>query len=196
MNQISVLKLKITLLGTKPSVWRRIVIPAESTFYQLHMAIQAAFGWENSHLFEFSRSGLMEPEGLRIGYPDDEIETADAHDVLLQTVFCQEGDELKYVYDFGDYWDHRIKLEAIMQKEAYMPYCIDGKNECPPEDVGGTHGYQEMIQTFSNGSTSEKKSYRTWLGLGTGQDWDPTYYSQREVNKRMALLTLIWNVFC
>lgn len=189
MNLHTTLKLKITLLGTKPTVWRRILIPAEFNFHQLHMAIQAAFGWENSHLFEFSKNGLMEPEGLRIGYPDDEIETIDAKEVLLHSVFRQKGDEFKYIYDFGDHWDHRIKVEEILQEELYTPNCITEKNECPPEDVGGIRGYQEMIQTFLVGPATKKINYRMWLGLAAGKDWDPTYYSQREINKRMALIS-------
>ena len=188
MNQISVFKFKVTLLDTKPAVWRRIVIPAACSCYEFHMAIQAAFGWENSHLFEFSKNGLIDPEEGGIGYENEETGSIDAAGVPLTSIFRKVGDRFKYIYDFGDYWDHRVVLEEILEMEVYVPYCIGGKNECPPEDVGGVHGYRELLRIFAEGSPSEKAGYRKWLGLRAGEDWNPTYYSQRETNKRMSLL--------
>ena len=190
MNQFKAFQFKITLLDTKPAVWRRIVIPTVFSFHEFHSAIQAAFGWENSHLFEFSKNGLIDPEGGGIGYEDEETGSIDANGIPLDSIFRKVGDQFKYIYDFGDYWDHQVVLEKIMVKEMYVPHCLTGKNECPPEDVGGVHGYREMVRVFAEGPASEKASYRRWLGLRAGEDWDPTYYSQRETNKRMSLLTL------
>lgn len=186
MPRFKTLQLKITLLETKPSIWRRIVIPAGFNFYQLHRAIQAAFGWENSHLFEFGKHGLNDPDG--IGIPNDEMPVKDARRVKLSTIFRKVNDKYTYVYDFGDHWQHQVVLEEITDKEIYTAYCIGGKNECPPEDVGNIRGYQAMVDTFTHGTTAEKRSYRQWLGLRSNEDWDPTYYNQREVNKRMALV--------
>ncbi len=38
------LSLKVTLYGTKPPVWRRLLVPGEMTLGDLHQAIQAAMG--------------------------------------------------------------------------------------------------------------------------------------------------------
>ena len=49
---------RITLADTNPLVWRRILIPDNFTLYEFHKAIHAAFGWWNSHLFQFSINGM------------------------------------------------------------------------------------------------------------------------------------------
>jgi hypothetical protein len=48
------------------------------------------------------------------------------------------------------------------------PYCLGGEGACPPEDVGGMHGYQEMLEAFKKSTSKETKEYRQWLGLVEG----------------------------
>jgi len=55
--------ISIELGESDPLVWRRIVVPADYNLYQLHMAVQGAFGWENSHLFQFCEKDLTDPMG-------------------------------------------------------------------------------------------------------------------------------------
>ena len=54
-------QLKITIKGSKPPIWRRVVVPEQFTFCQLHQVIQEAFGWYDYHLheFEFKKLGLL-----------------------------------------------------------------------------------------------------------------------------------------
>ncbi|MET0636655.1 MAG: plasmid pRiA4b ORF-3 family protein [Chitinophagaceae bacterium] len=182
----STLSFKVTLRDSDPAIWRRILIPEGFNFYQLHIALQAAFGWENYHLFEFTKTRSFGIDS--IGIPDDENNARDARKVSLKKIFKKIGDSYGYIYDFGDYWQHDIELEAITTEEVHTAVCVEGENECPPEDCGGVHGYLEMIQTFKTGTAAEKKDFQDWLGLSPKKDWDPGYYNQREVNKRMALL--------
>lgn len=182
------LELKVTLLDTDPVVWREIWLPATFNFYQLHLAIQAAFGWEISHLFQFGKNGIADDED-GVGIPDDESPVKDARKIKVKKLLARPADQLLYVYDFGDHWEHRIEVQAISKKDFGIAVCVDGAGECPPEDVGGTSGYQEMLRVMKSRENEEKKSYRTWLGLAPGKKWDPNYYNQREVNKRMALLS-------
>jgi hypothetical protein len=149
------------------------------------MGIQAAFGWENSHLFHFSKNGLMDKIGIGIPDPTGETEVLEAEDILVSTIFKKKKDRQVYIYDFGDYWEHEVVLEAIKVKEPVGIVCLDGENECPPEDVGGIHGYGEMVECFAHGTEKEKKEYRTWLGLKQKENWDPGYFSLRETNKRL-----------
>jgi Plasmid pRiA4b ORF-3-like protein len=40
-------QIKVTLLGTRPPIWRRLLVPSEWTLEQLHALLQAAMGWES-----------------------------------------------------------------------------------------------------------------------------------------------------
>ncbi|MHA4809561.1 plasmid pRiA4b ORF-3 family protein [Flavitalea flava] len=179
----------IELEESNPLVWRRIVVPANYNLYQLHMALQGAFGWENSHLFQFCEKDLSDPIGY--GIPDDfdsDTEIFDAKKTKMIKVFKTLGQQYYYIYDFGDYWRHLIRCEKIEAKDIGSPYCLGGEGTCPPEDVGGMHGYHEMLQVFDKPGSKEKNEYRKWLCLVEGEKWDAHFCSIREVNKRLCLL--------
>ena len=182
--------LYIKLEESDPLVWRRIVVPANYTFYQLHMAIQGAFGWENSHLFQFSEKGMLDPVnyGEVFDNIDNDFKTVNARKTKMAKVFKKEGQSYVYIYDFGDHWLHRITLEKIEDKEMAGPYCLDGGGACPPEDVGSMYGYKEMVEILKQKSHPEYKSYMVWLDLPPGEKWDAAFFSKRETNKRLALL--------
>lgn len=180
----------ITLKESDPLVWRRIVIPADYTLYQFHMAIQAAFGWENSHLFQFSPTGFMDK--ICYGYPgddiDSEITTIDARKIKVSRLFKKEGQTYCYIYDFGDDWNHQVVLEKTVAKDLNSPYCLNGGGACPPEDVGGLSGYYKMVKILNTKNHPEKAEYIQWLGLVTGEKWNAGFCSIRETNKRFLLL--------
>ncbi|MEO6916427.1 MAG: plasmid pRiA4b ORF-3 family protein [Chitinophagaceae bacterium] len=186
-SNLNTFQLKVTLLKTNPVVWRKVWLPATFNFYQLHMALQAAFGWENSHLFQFCKNGMSDVDG--IGIPNEEYPVRDARKVKLNQVMAEANKRYKYIYDFGDNWEHQIDLEGITDDAAPIAVCVDGAGECPPEDVGGQPGYMEMLKVLDGGASEERQQYREWLGLSARQSWNPKYYNQREVNKRMSLLS-------
>ncbi|WP_431213847.1 plasmid pRiA4b ORF-3 family protein [Puia sp. P3] len=179
----------IELEDSSPLVWRRIVVPAEYTLYKLHMAFQGAFGWENSHLFQFCEKDLTDATGYGVPYGlDTDTEIIDARRTKISRIFKKPGDQYYYIYDFGDYWRHRVTFEKKEAKEMSSPWCIGGAGACPPEDVGGMHGYQEMVKMLKISGDKELKEYREWLGLVKGEKWDADFCSIREVNKRLCLL--------
>jgi hypothetical protein len=181
----------IALEESDPLVWRKIVVPADYSFYKLHMAIQGAFGWENRHLFQFSENGFKSK--LCYGIPDDdetdpELVILDARKTRINKVFNKRGQSLVYIYDFGDNWEHRITFEKKEMKDMDPPYCLKGAGACPPEDVGGIGGYNSMLEVFHSDNHSEKMQYREWLGLVEGETWNAAFCSIREINKRLCLL--------
>ena len=182
------LQLHISLKDSSPLIWRSLVVPENYSFYNLHMAIQAAFGWENAHLFQFSKTGLMSKESIGIPHEESDILLQDARSVSIKTIFKKKGDKYAYTYDFGDDWVHQIQLESIESKELYCAVCIDGKNECPPEDVGGIHGYMAMVACFATGTKKEQKEFIDWLGLDAKEIWNASWFNLREVNKRLSLV--------
>jgi Plasmid pRiA4b ORF-3-like protein len=138
-----ILQLKITLKGiSKPPVWRRVQVRADTTFAMLHQIIQAAFGWTDTHLHSF------EYDGEQIGVPDPEWDNdcADEAETTLDEVLLGPKDRVRYTYDFGDCWEHDIMLEKVMEPDAGdgRPVLLTGKGAGPPEDCGGPWGYAEL----------------------------------------------------
>jgi len=149
----SVFQLKVTLLNTKPPVWRRILVDSGITLDRLHEVIQAAFGWWNCHLHEF------EIAHRRYGVPDPDFDfgppTIDERTARL-TALVGEGASFHYTYDFGDDWRHKVTVEKVTPAGhgTTVPDCIGGRRACPPEDCGGPWGYQDLLESLSDGSAS------------------------------------------
>lgn len=143
-------QLHIQLCATKPAVWRRLLVAETTTLAQLHQIIQAAMGWENRHLYMF------EIAGQRYGIPDADWPndpTMDARRYTIGQLLRHQALSIRYLYDFGDEWLHRIKMEACVPlgdstqaHEHPLPQCLAGRNACPPEDCGGPIGLTELIQ--------------------------------------------------
>ena len=123
-----VYQFKITLKGVKPPIWRRIQVPEPYTFWDLHVAIQDAMGWEDYHLHEFE---LVDPSTgmkMEIGIPDEEILPGWKQKIVKW--FSMENQVAKYTYDFGDNWEHAVKLEKILPRDDNInyPICIAALN--------------------------------------------------------------------
>ena len=133
---------KLTLAGSKPPIWRRIQIPENYSFWQLHVAIQDSMGWEDYHLHQFTMSNSR--TGLRIGESAelDDSDMVNERKTKISKYFSTSNNKAIYEYDFGDGWEHQILLEKIIQadNEVEYPICLAGKRACPPEDCGGIWG--------------------------------------------------------
>jgi len=142
------------VLWVKPKVWRRIQVPGNYTFYALHSAIQDAMGWEDRHLHEFSFDfNPVTREETRIGDPySDELMGTDKYlsefRERISRWFTPRRKSMSYLYDFGDGWSHTIELEKILPAVDNLEYpkCLDGRRACPPEDCGGTDGYERLYR--------------------------------------------------
>lgn len=180
MTLPQVFQFKITLQGITPSVWRRIQIVENCTFWDLHVAIQNAMGWQDSHLHEFHVIDLKTDEPLLLGIPDEwgEIERLAGWDYPVKTYLNIHTDWL-YMYDFGDEWEHRIQFEGLFDKKPKQTYplCMAGQQACPPEDVGGIHGYQIFLQAIEDPSHEEHESYLAWVG----GHYDPHHFVPKHV---------------
>jgi hypothetical protein len=159
----SVLQLKVTLLDTKPPIWRRVLVDGSATLDQVHEVIQAAFGWWNYHLHEFEvgrkRYGIPDPDHDWGEPPRDERRTR------LDAI-ASVGASFRYTYDFGDGWDHRIDVEKVLSASVgtTVPACIDGRRACPPEDCGGTWGYRELVAILADSTHPDHPERLEWIG--------------------------------
>jgi hypothetical protein len=170
MSADTIARLKITLDDVKPAVIRRIDVPLDIWLDQLHLAIQAAMGWANSHLYEL-RAGDV---GWSTPYPDDDWvgDFIDAREARLGNVLEDVGTKkLVYLYDFGDGWEHTIKVERLADPEPGVRYprLIEVSGRCPPEDCGGPWGYAELLEAIKNPKHERHAELKEWIG----GDFDP-----------------------
>lgn len=171
----NVLIFEVTLLHTE--VWRIIEIQDRFTLHDLHKVIQLAFEWTNSHLYSFERkSGQNSVEYILPEYCEGlEIEVVnDPRDAKLKSLFFTNGDSIEYLYDFGDNWRHSITLKGKKREDPVfgLPACVAGAKKCPPEDIGGVGGYNDLLRAIDTKSKAELIEYRNWLGY----DFDPDYF--------------------
>ena len=134
------------LADTNPLVWRRLLVPETYSFWDLHVAIQDAMGWTDCHLHEFVVVDAKTLRGKRIGIPDEEFAgerpTLAGWEVPIARHLTHGSQPVRYLYDFGDDWNHTLEVEDILPADGgSYPRCVAGAGACPPEDVGGTHGY-------------------------------------------------------
>lgn len=178
-------QLKITLIGTRPPIWRRVLAPADLTLAQFHNVLQAVVGWENCHLHEFrigrQRFGVPDPEDRLMGGTG----CINERKVRLSDVLGKAGAKAEYTYDFGDSWEHSIVVEKVLTPEpgAVYPVCTDGKRHGPPEDCGGLGGYDNFLEAIADPEHEEHEEMLEWIG-----SFDPEAFSVDHVNRKLASL--------
>ena len=176
----SVHQLKVTLQGIRPPIWRRLRVPSDATLAALHGVLQAAMGWEDSHLHRFRVGGATYGDRSILGEVVDRSERT----ARLAQVAPHPKDRLRYEYDFGDSWEHDIVVEAVLPPEpgARYPVCVAGKRACPPEDCGGAWGYGELLEAVGDPGHPAHAELVAWLG----GPFDPEAFDLAEANRRLA----------
>lgn len=166
-----ILRLKVTIEDIMPPIYRKIDIPNTYTFEQLHHIIQIAFDWTNSHLYEFMN-------GLEL--IGDEEANIDAKKIRLKERFYEPKQRILYVYDFGDNWEHKVEVEKIfdLDEKKHYPVCVSGRRAVPPEDVGGSGGYEHFLEAIEDDEHPEHEEYLEWIG----GYFDSEAFSRKEVN--------------
>ncbi|CAK0744972.1 conserved hypothetical protein [Gammaproteobacteria bacterium] len=175
-------QLKITLNDSKPPIWRRILVSGDTRLDKFHAILQIVMGWTDSHLHQFSQGNIFYGEAN----DEDEfygMEKEDERKFRLSQLLVQEKDSLKYEYDFGDGWNHKIVLEKkLPHGSVIVPSCIKGKRACPPEDCGGIWGYMELVEVMRDPSHDEYEERLEWLGGA----FDPESLDIAEINTNLA----------
>jgi hypothetical protein len=179
------LVLKITLRGLRPPVWRRVRVAGDSTLRMLHRVIQAAMGGQDYHLHEFEIGNRRygEPDGDP--WPGAERTYSEAN-VKLGALIGQGVKRLRYVYDFGDGWEHEVIVEKVEPVDPDQPYpsLITGKRACPPEDCGGIYGYLHLLEVLADPNDEEHAELSEWVG-GT---LDPGHFDLEATRRDLARL--------
>ncbi|KAF4516501.1 hypothetical protein B566_EDAN003248 [Ephemera danica] len=185
-NQLSAerLRLKITLEGSDPPIWRRVEVNSDLTFLQLHRVIQQAMGWEGHHAHEFdvarTRIGPSGPDDSPFMDNDDVVPEHSAR--LFE--WLEGRQKFRYWYDFGDDWWHQVVVEKRLPPDAAAKSVIllDGARACPPEDCGGIPGYYGLLEILADPTHGEREHFLQWLG-GT---FDPEAFDLAAQARKVA----------
>ena len=177
-------QLKITIEGTAPPIWRRLLVPSGSTLGQLHQIIQVAFGWEGYHLHQFTIGEESYTDPTMMG----DLGNLDEEEVTLAEVAPRIGLRFVYEYDFGDSWRHVILVEPPTTTAPSTPYpiCTDGEYAGPPEDCGGVPGYETLRDAIADPAHPQHEHWREWLG----DDFDLEGFDRDAINATLRQLVI------
>ena len=183
-KQSPIYQLKITLQQIQPPIWRRVLVPSDTSLEFLHQIIQAVMPWQDYHLHHFRKGETFYGPPFPDLY-DSDLDYVDSRLTPLDSVLTQVGDSILYEYDFGDSWWHEITLEKILKRKrgAVYPVCIGGARACPPEDCGGVPGYYLMLEALSDPNHEEYESYEIW-----SNHFQPEIFDLEQANARLRLL--------
>jgi Plasmid pRiA4b ORF-3-like protein len=178
-------QLRIELLGVRPTIWRRILVPGSVKLHQLHAVLLWSIGWAGGHLHEF----VIGHD--HYGEPDPGFDTpplVQREDRVTLAVALGARKSFVYLYDFGDGWEHRVTVEKVLppDPELKLPHCLDGANACPPEDVGGPPGYADFLEAIHDPAHEEHESMLEWCG----GSFDPTAFRPDDINAALRQFKL------
>lgn len=200
----NIYELRITLLHTKPPIWRRVAVPADLSLAELHEIVQIAIGWCDEHLHQFRMKTGKRPPGTadlmglynagRLAeltmhargertFTDHRVEDMEGEDesrAVLGELCRRVGDKLIYEYDFGDGWEHAIEVRKIFAPKGAerYPRCLAGKLAGPLEDSGGVWGYYDKLAAIADTKHPEHEEVGEWMG----DEFDPERFDVDEVN--------------
>lgn len=181
-------RLRIILNDVDPQPMRHIEVPLKIRLDRLHEVIQAAMGWTDTHLYEFRVGdtgwGVPDPDGFYDG-------PIDAKKMTLEKLLDQTATRtIQYVYDFGDDWDHSIRIERVNEATQGVTYprLLKATGACPPEDVGGAWGYEEFLEALADPDHEQHDDMVHW----SGGDFDAKDVGADSIIERFDRLAKKW----
>ena len=180
-------QLRVALKGTRPPIWRRLLVSPSMRLSRLHDALQVVMGWDDCHLHMFTKGQR------RFMFPNpwmDDVDPfggprfLDERKYRIDQLLTREKDWIEYQYDFGDSWYHRITLQKILPRDpaVRLPVCISGKRRCPPEDCGGIWRFYETLAILADPDHEEHDEIAEWMD----PDFDPEAFSVPMRSSRWA----------
>lgn len=187
LGGVPLYQLKITLMGSDPAIWRRVVVPANLKLNRFHDVIQRIMPWTDSHLHHFivgnvrKRGSELTYYGMvNLDFADPDDQTLNEKKFTLADLASAEKTKIIYEYDFGDGWEHEILVEKILPPDANFTkiVCLAGENACPPDDCGGIGGYYNLLDVLAHPEAPDHEDLKEWIG----GEWNPTCFNLAETN--------------
>lgn len=193
--------LKVELELGEYQAWRRIIVPLNYSFRELHNIIQKLYNWQDYHLHDFFvyseekdeskwlNHSEYHPDGYKavlnltmnqenleynkyeLNYEEEDFELAVENEFKLKDLLPAR---IKYNYDYGDNWQHFLETEKIIEDyNSNKPTLLDGAGTAPPEDVGGVGGFSEFMQIIANPDHEEYEMMNEWAESQSFKEYDP-----------------------
>ena len=186
-----VYRLKITLPGSKPPIWRRLQVASSITLNDLHEMLQIVMHWGKRYphqfddgLFWYGQDFTDDFGGFVPGGQDDTK-------TPLTEVATGAGARFDYNYRLDHLtleglWLLRIRVEEMLPaaKDLRVPLCLGGKRAGPPEDFSGVRDYEDCLGSFRDRQSPRHQAACQLLGA----EFDPEAFDLDEVNRRLAML--------
>lgn len=182
LRPVEAVQCRIELEGTTPLVWRRIHVLANSSLRTLQYAICDVMDWKGYHLYQFHIGDDQ------YGDPDCDREFDGWLDDSKMTIgrVAKKNSEFKFIYDFGDNWQHRVVIEDVFPVKSgeRYPVCVAGENAAPPEDCGGVDGFEEFKRRTKSIKFRKPRNALDALKISCGEDgFDPTFFDLKLINQ-------------
>lgn len=180
-------RLHIALADTDPSIWRRVEVPVEGSLKMLHAVIQGAMGWLDYHLWEFEagerRYGVLDPD-----WPEDRLFAA--KNTKLKALLDRDVRQFLYTYDMGDNWEYIVTAEAVEEGVPSIKYprYVEGEHRAPPEDCGGTPGFEAFLEAITDPRHPEHDDAAQWHLGCYGKAFDPDEIDERDAKLRIGAI--------
>lgn len=187
-------QVRVDLRYVKPPIWRRLVLPGDLALDELSVVLLEAMGWVGGHLHCF-RTGIDShaPRFITESDEEDGEEGVLEDGVRLDRVVADVGDVLCFEYDFGDGWEHIIKVEAVLPEPPDEVTLVTGRRACPPEDVGGPWGYAALAQFVESGY-AEALLPEQFESVEQARDWLPPEWDPRSFDLDSARDAIRWRL--
>ena len=168
------------------TAWRRVITPVDITFKQLHIILQAVFGWKSYHLYNFNifdEAGKcvlnVISEFEEVYEPREECQMCLDSEVNLSE-YAKQQYKIAYCYDYGDNWEHEITIRGTnTDYNKNYPVCLMGEGNAPPEDVGGISGYEEYLKIMADPNHAEYETMQKWAQSQWYKNFDMDLINRR-----------------
>ncbi|WP_237726504.1 plasmid pRiA4b ORF-3 family protein [Corallococcus coralloides] len=177
--------LHVELIDIAPAIWRELHVRSDTPLSKLHAILQAAFGWTNSHMHVFEDVSRQQYGHLAEGDADDFSlggpPLLDERKYTVADLGQRARSVFGYIYDLGDDWVHRIRVKKVQPPESgrRYPACIAGARAAPPDDCGGTPGYEELLEALQDPEDEEHEELLEWVG----GSFDPEAFDLKATDK-------------
>ncbi len=146
-SPVEVYQFHVWLREISPMIWRRFLVRSDSSIADLHYILQIVFGWSDTHLHRF----VIHGKDYGLTYLGGSSSADDPTQVRLSDFHFRRNTRFRYEYDFGDRWQHELRLERMLPLDPTKTYpvCVGGARATPPEGCGGPWAFMALRQHYS-----------------------------------------------